>query len=162
MRPALALLLLASGCGYRFTAPNASLPAGVRAARVPYFQNRTAEPGAEAAFTHAARDQLARAGRLGGPDAEVTLVGTLEGLAGGPFLPAPTLPRQPVFRLTATLSLALERAGAPLAAATVSVSEEFPSGADVLLTESNRAAALHRLAEAAVREGLERLQAPAP
>jgi hypothetical protein len=160
MRTALALLLLASGCGYRFTAPNASLPGGVRAAQVPYFFNKTAEPGAEAVFTQAARDQLERAGRLGGPDAEAVLKGTVEAVSSGPTVPAPSLPRQPVFRLTATLSLSLEKEGAVVGATTVSVNEEFPSGADVLLTESNRMAALRRVAEAAVREGLEKLQAP--
>lgn len=160
MRRALVFLLLASGCGYRFTAPNASLPGGVRAAQVPYFQNNSAEPGADVAFTQAAREQLERAGRLGGPDAEAVLLGTVLGVSGGPFLPAPSLPRQPVFRLSAVLSLKLQKGGVNLASATVSVTEEFPSGADVLLTESNRMAALRRVAEAAVREGLEQLQAP--
>lgn len=155
-------LLLLAGCGYRFTAPNASLPGNVRAAHVPFFTNRTAEPGAEMAFTQAARDQLERAGRLGGPDAEGVLEGTILSVNSGPFLQAPTLPRQPVFRMSATVSLTLKKAGVVVGSATASVSEEFPSGADVLLTESNRAAALRRIADAVVREGLERMQSPAP
>jgi hypothetical protein len=73
---------------------------------------------------------------------------------------APTLGRQPVFRMTATIALTLKKSGVSVGNTTVSVSEEFPSGPDVLLTESNRAAALRRLADAAVREGLERLQSP--
>ena len=152
----LILLILLAGCGYRFTAPNASLP--VHSARVPIFINRTAEPAAELAFTQAARDQLERAGRLGGPDAEGVLEGTILAVSSGPFLSAPTLFRYPVFRMTATLSLTLKKGGLSVGATTVSVSEEFPSGADVLLTESNRAAALRRLADAAIREGFERLQ----
>lgn len=158
MRTLVLLLPLLASCGYRFTAPNASLPGGVRSAHVPFFINRTAEPGAELPFTQAARDQLERSGRLGGPDAEGELEGTILGVGSGPFLQAPTLPRQPVFRMVATLSLTLKKAGVVVGATTVSVSEEFPSGADVLLTESNRAATLRRLADAAVREGLERLQ----
>ncbi len=155
-RGSLALLLMLAGCGYRFTAPNASLP--VRSAHVPFFINRTAEPGAEMPFTQAARDQLERAGRLGGPDAEAVLEGTILAVSSGPFLTAPALPRQPVFRMSATISLTLKKDGAVVGAATVAISEEFPSGADVLLTESNRAAALRRIADAAVREGFERLQ----
>ena len=151
-------LLLVAGCGYRFTAPNASLPGGIKTARVPIFINRTAEPGAEFAFTQAARDQLDRAGRLGGADAEAVLEGTILGVSSGPFLQAPSLPRQPVFRMSATLSMTLTKAGAAVGATTVSVTEEFPSGADVLLTESNRAAALRRIADAAVREAFERMQ----
>ena len=148
----LTLLLLLS-CGYRFTAPNASLPGNVRAAHVPLFTNRTAEPGAELPFTQAARDQLDRAGRLGDANAEAVLDGTILAVSSGPFMPR-------VFRMTVTLGLSLKKAGREVGASTVTVSEEFPSGADVLLTESNRAAALTRLAEAAVREGLERLQTP--
>ena len=127
---------------------------------MPYFDNRTAEPAAEVAFTQAARDQLERAGRLASATADGTLEGTVVSLGGGPFMGAPTLSRQPVFRLTAVLTLTLKRGGAVVATTTVTAAEEFPSGADVLLTESNRAAALRRLADAAVREGLERLQAP--
>jgi hypothetical protein len=74
---------------------------------------------------------------------------------------APALPKQPVFRVTATVTLNLVKGGATVGAATVTTSEEFPSGADVLLTESNRGAALKRLAETMIREALERLQAPA-
>ncbi|MDP1823874.1 MAG: LptE family protein [Archangium sp.] len=152
------MLLLLASCGYRFTAPNASLPGGIRTASVPFFINRTAEPGAELAFTQAARDQLDRAGRLGGPDADGVLEGTILSVGSGPFLAAPTLGRQPVFRMTAALTLTLKKSGLDVGTTTVSVSEEFPSGPDVLLTESNRDAALRRLADAAVREGLERLQ----
>ena len=154
------LLLLFLSCGYRLTAPNSSLPAGIRAAHVPLFTNRTAEPGAELPFTQAARDQLDRAGRLGDATSAAVLEGTILAVSSGPFMPpAPNLPRQPVFRMTVTLGLSLKKAGVEVGASTVAVSEEFPSGADVLLTESNRAAALTRLSEAAVREGLERLQA---
>lgn len=155
-RGSLLILLVLSGCGYRFTAPNASLP--VRSAHVPMFINRTAEPGAEMAFTQAARDQLERAGRLGGPEAEGVLEGTILAVSSGPFLTAPALPRQPVFRMSATISLTLKKDGVVVGGTTVAVSEEFPSGADVLLTESNRAAALRRVADAAIREGFERMQ----
>ncbi len=153
--PPLLLLILLSSCGYRFTAPNASLP--VRSAHVPLFINRTAEPAAELTFTQAARDQLERAGRLGGPDAEGVLEGTILAVSSGPFLTAPGLPRQPVFRMSTTISLTLKKAGVVVGSTTVAISEEFPSGADVLLTESNRAAALRRIADAAVREGFEHL-----
>jgi hypothetical protein len=88
------------------------------------------------------------------------LEGTLLSVTSGPFLQAPELPRQPVFRLSVTLSLTLKKHDAVVGNTTVALSEEFPSGADVLLTESNRGAALRRIAESAAREGLERLQAP--
>ncbi len=151
-------LLALSACGYRFVAPLSQLPEGIRAVRVPMFDNRTAEPSAELLFTRAARDALHRAGLLGGDDATAELKGSVVSITSYAFMTSPTLPRQPGQRMTVTVSLKLENEGRPVNAATVTVTEEFPSGADVLLTESNRQQALHRLAEAAVREGLERFQ----
>ena len=157
---ALCALVTLSACGYRFTAPNSSLPAGLKSVRVPIFNNGTAEPGAELYFTQAARDQLERAGRLGGDAADGVLDGTIIAVSSGPFMNAPELPKQPVFRLSVSLSLALKKNDVAVGTTTVALSEEFPSGADVLLTESNRGAALRRIADAAIREGLEKLQAP--
>ncbi len=154
-------LALFSGCGYRFVAPNSQLPQGIREVRAPMFANLTAEPSVELSFTQALRDQLQRAGIHTSLDAPATLQGTVNAVSSGPFMTAPTLPRQPAIRLNVSISLKLEKDGVPVSAATVSVSEEFPSGADVLLTESNRQAALRRLSEVAVREALERLQSTA-
>lgn len=156
------LTLAASACGYRFVAPNAELPAGIKSVQVPVFVNRTAEPAAELFFTEAAKEQLSRASRLGGDTSDATLEGTLLAVSSGPIQGSPELPKQPVFRITVTLALALKKGGAQVSGATVVTSEEFPSGADVLLTESNRAQALKRIAETAVREGLERMQTQAP
>jgi hypothetical protein len=158
--PALAVVLLLAGCGYRLAAPNSALPGGLKAVSVPVFRNRTAEPAAELAFTRAMRERLERAGRLGGSDAPGRLEGTILSVSGAPYLTAPSLPRQPAFRLAASVQLQLFKDGAPLSTVTVSGSEEFVSGADVLLTEANRGAALQRLADMLMREGLERLQAP--
>lgn len=163
MRRAFALaaaLLVTGGCGYRVTAPNAALAGGLKAVAVPLFQNRTAEANAELTFTQAMREQLERAGRLGSGDAEGRLEGTLVAVTGGPYLGAPTLPRQPAYRLSAVVELALKKGEQVVATVTVTGNEEFVSGADVLLTEANRAAALTRLADTLMREGLERLQAP--
>jgi hypothetical protein len=157
---ALAVVLTLSACGYRFTAPNSALPGGLKSVRVPVFNNRTAEQSAELYFTQAAKDQLERAGRLGGDAAEGVLEGTIISVTSGPFLQAPELPKQPVFRLSVTLSLVLKKDNLAVGTTTVALTEEFPSGADVLLTESNRGAALRRIADSAIREGLERLQAP--
>ncbi|MBL8912543.1 MAG: hypothetical protein JNM17_17755 [Archangium sp.] len=157
-----AIALASSACGYRFVAPNSELPAGIKSVRVPVFMNRTAEPAAELFFTDAAKEQLQRAGRLGGDASDATLAGTLVSVGSGPIQGSPELPRQPAFRMTVVLALELKKGGATVSSTTVVTSEEFPSGADVLLTEANRAQALKRIAESAVREGLERLQTPAP
>lgn len=159
MRAALLCVAL-TACGYRFTAPNASLPEDIRSVRVPMFDNRTADATAEQVFTQTAKDQLQRAGLLAGEGAEATLLGSVISITSAPFMTAATLPRQPGYRVTVTLSLKLMKGERVVSSATVTAQEEFPSGADVLLTESNREAAVRRIAETTVRQGLERLQAP--
>lgn len=159
MRAALVCVAL-TACGYRFTAPNATLPEDIRSVRVPMFDNRTADASAELVFTQAAKDQLDRAGLLGGETSEATLIGSVVSITSYPFMTSPSLPRQPGYRVAVTLSLKLMKGERLVSSAMVNAQEEFPSGADVLLTESNREAAVRRIAESAVRQGLERLQAP--
>ena len=159
------MALLLSACGYRLGTVNGELPAGLHALRVPVFVNRTAEPNAEFTFTEAARDQLQRAGTLGGEAADGELQGTLVSVTSGAVATSPSKPGEanlPVYRLSVVLSLTVLKNGVAVSGTTVAFNEEFPSGADVLLTESNRAAALKRVAESAVREGFERLFVPAP
>lgn len=151
----LALLLLAAGCGYRFTVPNASLPAGLSSVRAPLFENRTSDPGAEAVFTEALRQHLHRAGRLGGEAAAGELRGVVVTLSTTPLVASPG--RLPNYRLTATVDLQLFKGDAAVGRAQVTGSEEFPAGADVLWTETNRSTALHRLADELTREGLGQL-----
>lgn len=155
-------MLLVSGCGYRFVAPGGALPGDLRAVRAPVFENRTAEPTAELWFTEAFRDQLQRAGVLGGDAAEGVVDGVVESIAGYPVLvPVASKPgeppRLPAYRLSAAVRLTLSKEGRVLATTTVGGTEDYPSGADVLLTEANRSAALRRLAEQLMREGYERL-----
>ena len=148
-------VLLLAACGYRFTAPAGPLPNGIRAVRAPLFENGTQEPGAEVFFTQALREQLSRSGTLGGEDAEPLVRGVVTGVSSGPLVSTPN--RLPNYRLSASAHLVLVSRGQELVATDISGSEDFPPGADVLLTEQNRAAALRRLAETMMREGYERL-----
>lgn len=167
-----ALLLSAAGCGYRFTPRGAGLPEGVRSVCAPVFSNNTAEPGLELLFTRSLRQELVRAGVLGGTGAcEATLEGVVEGVGS-----APTVVTEPVFqgntqlappqlasyRASATVLLRLRRDGRLLAETRVSGTEDFLPGTasvsgDVLEVEANRQAALYRLAETLMREGYDRL-----
>lgn len=149
------------GCGYRFEAGGAQLPEGLRTVFVPVVVNRTAEPTLEVAMTQALREEVGRAGVMGGPESEGRLECELRGLG---FLPGLTqlrgAPPQPVpvYRLTATLHLRLKKGAQVVAEQDVAATEDFLSAqGDVLGTESNRAAALRRLARALAREGYERV-----
>ncbi|WP_233261512.1 LPS assembly lipoprotein LptE [Vitiosangium sp. GDMCC 1.1324] len=166
------LLLSGLGCGYRFTPRGAGLPGGVRSVCAPVFRNNTPEPGLEVLFTQNFRQELVRAGVLGGTGAcEATVEGVVMGVNS-----APTTVAEPVFngntnaappqlasyRATATVLLKLMRDGRVLSETTVSGSEDFLPGTtsvtgDVLEVEANRQAALHRLSETLMREGYDRL-----
>ncbi len=150
----LAALLAASSCGYRFGAPNARLPGGVASVRIPLAQNRTAEPGLEALITEALREGYARAGRLD-EHSDASLDVVVVGVSGVPFLTGDS-PR-PTYKLTVAVQVTLTRAGARVTQITSSQQEEFPTGGDTLLTESNRGAALRRVAELVARDVAERL-----
>jgi hypothetical protein len=166
------LLLSGLGCGYRFTPRGAALPEGVRTVCARVFSNNTPEPGLELLFTRAFRQELVRAGVLGGAGAcEAYVEGVVVGVGS-----APTILTEPVFqgntrvadpqlasyRASAAVQLRLVKDGRVLAETTVSGNEDFLPGTasvsgDVLEAEANRQAALHRLSETLMREGYDRL-----
>lgn len=153
-------LLLATSCGYRFTAPGGPLPQGIRAVQAPVLSNVTAEPSAETLFTQSLREQLIRAGTLGGDDADARIEGTITAVYQAPMLATPG--KAPSYRLTASVELRLVKNGAVIGAANVNGEEDVLSGIaggdlSMLGTEANRQAGLKRLADSMMREGYERL-----
>lgn len=163
MRAGAALLLLAAGCGYRFTAGGAPLPEGIRSVCAPVYLNRTPEPGLEALFTQSMREWLARSGVAGGGggECEARLEGEILSVTGAQTLLTPP-PAQAVasYRVTAVVQLRLVKGGRVVAEAQVTGAEDYlparPLG-DVLVSEANRQAALRRLSDALARDGYERL-----
>ncbi len=150
------LALALSGCGYRFAAGPSRLPEGVRALWAPVFLNKTAEPGVEALFTQSFREQLIRSGVDGDEKAEARVEGEIQSIFGAGTLVTPT-GGLASYRLTATATLKLVKEGRVLAEATVTGSEDYLPGSDVLEAEANRMAALRRLSDAMMRDGYERL-----
>ncbi|MBE2253838.1 MAG: hypothetical protein IAE78_30185 [Myxococcus sp.] len=155
MRGCALVMLVVTGCGYRVVAPVRELPQGLVSVQVPVFANQTSEPGAEAFFTQALRENYLRAGRLGGEDAPGRIEGVLLSVSSFPLVASPG--RLPNYRFLASAQLKLVKNGVLVNAVTVSGGEDYPAGADVLSSETNRGAALRRLAETLMREGAERL-----
>lgn len=147
--------VLAASCGYRFVAPGGPLPQGIRTVSAPVFDNRTAEPGAETFFTQAFREQLLKAGALGDEGADAEVRGALLSVTGFPLMASPG--RLPSYRLTIVVDVQLRRAGKSVASVQVTGTEDYLSGADLLLTEAQRQTALRRAAEALMKEAYERL-----
>ncbi len=161
------VLLTGLGCGYRFVPRESSLPEGVRSVCAPVFLNETAEPGLETLFTQALRQELVRAGTLGeGRACDARLEGAVVLVSS-----TPTIVTEPViengqqrpaqlasYRALAGVRLRLTKDGRVLSETIVSGTEDYlPGSGDVLEAEANRQAALHRLSEALMREGYERL-----
>jgi len=160
MRPLLAVLVLCGlGCGYGFSAGGAGLPQGIRHVFAPVVVNRTSEPGLEAVFTDALREQLARAGTLGGEGSEGRLEGELLSVNATVAQLAPGTAGALTYRVSAVLRVRLYRAGTLLAVTDVTGSEDYVPAlrADVITTEANRQAALRRLAATLASDAYGRL-----
>ena len=126
----------------------------MRSVRAPLLVNRTFEPQAEAIFTQSLREQLGRAGVLGGSASDGQIRGEILSLSFDP-VQSGTLAS---YRLSATAALHLERQGKVLASTRVTGIEELLAGAGPLETDANRGAALRRLADSMMRDGYERLR----
>jgi Lipopolysaccharide-assembly len=173
-------------CGYRFAAGGPPLPEGIREVYAPVFVNRTGsnpitrlgetyraanEPGVEAIFTQAFREQLLRAGVAGGPNSEARIEGEILSVDTGPTV-LTVGGRLASYRVAARLRLRLVKNGRQLSSTDVTGFEDFipsrevavlPDGSmdiaegDVLRTETNRMSAIKRLAETMTRDGYDRL-----
>jgi len=118
-----AVLGCAAGCGYGFTAGGPGLPKGIHQVFAPVVVNRTSEPGLEAVFTDALREQLARAGTLGGEGSEARLEGELLSVSAAVAQLAPGTSGALTYRVAATLRVRLFRNGALLSLTDVSGTE---------------------------------------
>jgi hypothetical protein len=103
-----------------------------------------------------------QAGVRADPTAEAELRGEVLAVGGGGTIlttPAPgTEPRLASYRIFVTAKLKLVKGERVLAETDVAGSEDYPPGfEDILRSESNRQAALHRLAQRLMRDGYDRL-----
>lgn len=161
------LLVSGVGCGYRFVPRDGQLPAGVKSVCAPIFVNETPEPAIETLFTRAFRQELARSGTLAKGSCDATVEGAVLGVGSAPTIVAEPVIRDGVqvqpsqlasYRASASVRLRLVKDGQVLRETVLSRNEDFlPGTGDILETEANRQAALHRLAEALMREGYEQL-----
>lgn len=161
MRRVAVIALLASGCGYHFAARGDALPTEGKHVFAPTFANDTSEPGLEAAFTNAFREQLADAHLAGERDAPVKALGTVGGLSGGPgqvFTDQRGVVTQLAsYTVAVNACVRLVEGEKVLAHTCVSGSEDYAPGLDALQVEAARRIALQRLAQRLMREAFEQL-----
>ena len=165
LKRALALAVLACACGYHFTAGGPALAGGTRPVFVPVVVNKTAEPGLEVVFTEALREQLDKVGVLGGESSPAHIDGEIIAVSAGPAVVAASSaqrPSQPLsYRVTVVLRVKLYRGSELLTQTDVTGAEDYLQGQrpDILSVESNRVAALKRLAATLAQDAYVRLAA---
>jgi hypothetical protein len=165
MRNALAVGLFLAGCGYHLTAGGPALAGGARPVFVPTVVNKTSEAGLDVVFTEALREQLARVGVLGGADSPARIEGEIVSVsAGAAVLSASSAPRPNTalsYRVRVVLRVKLYRGSELVTQTDVYGEEDYLQGQrpDILSVESNRVAALKRLAAALAQDAYVRLAA---
>lgn len=165
MRKALGLAVLLSACGYNFTAGGAPIAGGTRPIFVPTLVNKTSEAGLEVVFTEALRDQLGKVGALGGENSPAHIDGEILAVSAAPaVISASSAPRPSQalsYRVAVVLRVKLYRGSELLTQTDVSGAEDYLQGQrpDILSVESNRVAALKRLAAALAQDAYVRLAA---
>jgi outer membrane lipopolysaccharide assembly protein LptE/RlpB len=153
---ALLTCLLAS-CGYRL-AQGGALPSGARSVRVAPVDNRTAQAEAGGLFAAALRDELSARGKLSPEDARVAMLeAALLTVRSVPS--AFSAASAAAYRLEAELRVRLADAGGAVVYEDLQTGgEDYLAGIDVIGTEANRRAALHRLAAALAREAIDKME----
>jgi hypothetical protein len=169
------LLFALCSCGYQFVGRNSVLPTGGKHIFAPTFANPTGEPGAEALFTEAFREEIANAGAAGDSDSPVIAQGQIANITGGPglcfsderFLPPNSAAPRPnpcvrlaTYHVDAAVCVSLREGAQTLASTCVSGSEDYPApqgATDPLQIEAGRHLALGRLAKRLMRQTVEQL-----
>jgi hypothetical protein len=148
-----ACVAASAGCGYRFVDKGEGLPQGVTSLCAPVFTNETPEPTLETLFTRFLRQELTRVGKLAeGTTCDGRLEGTVLSVWNSPTIAGN------YFRIFATARLRLVKDGQVLKETHVSGTEDYLLGTgDILEAETNRQAALDRLAEVLMHDGFDRL-----
>ncbi|HXX31241.1 MAG TPA: LPS assembly lipoprotein LptE [Myxococcaceae bacterium] len=164
-RPWLVLGLLPLACGYGFSAGGPALAGGVRPVYVPTVANRTSEAGLEVTFTEALREQLGRVGVLGGVSSPARMEGEILAVSAGAAVLSPSSAPRPnqalSYRVHVVLRVKLYKGSELVTQVDVSGDEDYLQGQrpDILSVESNRVAALKRLAAVLAQDAYTRLAA---
>jgi len=140
------LLVLATACGYSFTAA-ARLTGGIESVGVRPFENRSTEPDLGVLFSGALRQELASRGALARGPARAVFLGEV-----GAGAPVPGAPGGASWRIALEVKARLLDGERAVAERTLRREADYTAGLDALETEGRRAQALRRLAAECARE----------
>ncbi|MCP4716628.1 MAG: LptE family protein, partial [Deltaproteobacteria bacterium] len=143
---------LCSGCGYRLATPDGPLLDTVSTIAVPYFKNKTFEPGAEALFTAAFVNEFIESRRIGvvsAQEADAVLRGTIVKLVDD-AIAYNSDDKAQHYRVHVILDVTVEdrRSGKMLwQRKGLQHSEEFPVSGNIVFSEAAKREALKTLAD---------------
>jgi outer membrane lipopolysaccharide assembly protein LptE/RlpB len=139
------------GCGYRLARMDNPALAPYASIAIPYFQNKSFEPQAEAIFTHAFADEFVESRRLVlAPEhqADLVLHGSVQDLHDR-VIAYSADDKALEYRVIVTMSITLQdrRSGAVVwKRDKLQHAEEYPVGTDIAFSEAAKRDALRRLA----------------
>ncbi len=144
--------LTAAGCGYQLARPVNPLLENIHTIAIPYFKNKTFEPGLEAIFTYAFENEFVESKRLQVVDiaeADIILYGSIKSLREDTIAyNIDDKAREYRVRITLNISLEDRKTGTVLwKRGSLKHAEEFPVGESIVFTEAAKRAALQTLAE---------------
>ncbi len=151
----LLLAVAAAGCGYSFSAGKGRMPPGAERVQVAPLANQTADAEAGALIAAALREELARRGSAGGPDAPARIDGTVLRTTFGP-----STPDAATYRLVLEVHVRLVVEGKVVAEQTARRQQDYLGEVDALASEGRRRLALRQAAAELAREVVERFEAP--
>ena len=147
MRRLALLVLVLSGCGYRFAVGGPGLPEGIGSVHVPVFKNRSGEAEAGVWFASALAEELARSGYSGGPSSPARIEGVVESVDSNILAIGPDGRGVGLYRVEARVTVALVRGEKELCRRDFYGAEEFLPARELLGLEAARREALKRLAQ---------------
>jgi len=145
----LSVFLLAMGCGYRMVGKETHLPPGITSIAVPTFVNQTFEPGIEVPFTQGFLREFIRDQRVkvtGRNEADSILEGVIKSF----YLYSVAYDRSGValeYRAAVVIDLTLKKSTGETLWREKGLSDQrtYRTSSDILVTESNKAAAVQSL-----------------
>ncbi|MDY7033443.1 MAG: LptE family protein [Thermodesulfobacteriota bacterium] len=148
----LGLALCLFSCGYHFAGKGEGLPSDIKTIAIPFFTNKSFEPGIENFFTNALIDEFLKRGRVDigkTKDSEATITGVITSFKTSP-ISFNGNNRALEYRATVTLEVSLKRNDNGTViweSSKISRYHEYSVSSDTTMTYENKRQAIKKIAE---------------
>ncbi|MEW6616430.1 MAG: LptE family protein [Thermodesulfobacteriota bacterium] len=146
------LIISFSACGYHFTGKRGTVTRDVKTIAVPFFANKTFEPGIESLFTDALIEEFLKRGNVDvskGDNPDATVIGTIKSFKESP-VSFDRNDRTLEYRATVTLDISLKRNNDGMIiwkSSDLSGYHEYTVSSNTATTYNNKIGAIKKIAE---------------